>query len=163
MSSSSRPELPKSLPHTTKTGGTLEPVSKCKVNRTASILRKIYLRPGIGVGRMRHMYGGRDNRGNVREHHFKGAGKNIRTILQSLQEADLVMRLNDKRNKSYGRYLPEGDEELFTRVVTPEGQRSANEIAKAVFTKLISGDEEAQALAQAQAQPEAQAPEAQAE
>lgn len=102
-------------------------------------MRKIYLRPGIGVGRMRHMYGGRNNKGVCNEHHYKGAGKIIRSILQSLQEADIVMRLNDKRNRSHGRFLPEGDEDLFTRVVTPEGQRSLNEVAKTVFNGLITG------------------------
>lgn len=60
--------------------------------RTASILRKIYMKGPVGVSRLRKEYGGRKRRG-VRPAHFAKAGGNIiRTILQNLEEASLLQK-----------------------------------------------------------------------
>ena len=50
--------------------------------RAASILRQIYIKGIVGVGRLKTRYGGRINRGMKPEEFRKGSGKIIRTILQ---------------------------------------------------------------------------------
>jgi len=79
--------------------------------RAASIARKIYLRPGTGVGALRIVYGGRYRRGAVREHFSEAAGKIIRHILQALAQLDIVAVQEDKK----GRYITKsGQHELDT-------------------------------------------------
>lgn len=46
------------------------------------------------------------------------------------------MKLNDKRNKNVGAHILENEETTFARVITFEGQKELNEIAKQVFTRL---------------------------
>jgi len=60
--------------------------------RCASILRKIYLKSNVGVGRLRTWYGGRKNRGSKPEKHAKAGGKVIRVALQQLEKAGLVKK-----------------------------------------------------------------------
>lgn len=58
--------------------------------RSASILRKLYVRGPIGVSRLRLEYGGRKT-GKRRPEHFKRGGGNIlRKIFQQLEKAGLV-------------------------------------------------------------------------
>ena len=60
--------------------------------RTASMMRKLYLKGPVGVSRLRKDYGGRQRRG-VRPAHFRKAGGNIlRSILQQLEAAELVTK-----------------------------------------------------------------------
>jgi small subunit ribosomal protein S19e len=65
--------------------------------RLASLLRKLYIngRP-IGVNRLRIKYGGRQRKGNSREHFRKGAGKIIRYGLQQLEALGFVQRSDNK-------------------------------------------------------------------
>src|SRR3989344_1499468 len=51
-------------------------------SRAASILRQIYLRKIVGVGRLRTRYGGRKDRGMRPPEFRKASGKIIRLILQ---------------------------------------------------------------------------------
>jgi small subunit ribosomal protein S19e len=67
--------------------------------RAASVLRRIYLDGPVGVSRLRTYYGGRQNRGQKPEHFRKGGGKIIRTILQQLERAGLVMKIDKKGRK----------------------------------------------------------------
>lgn len=46
------------------------------------------------------------------------------------------MRLNDKRNKNTIAEIRESEDTDFARIVTYEGQKELNEIAKQVFTNL---------------------------
>jgi small subunit ribosomal protein S19e len=58
--------------------------------RSASLLRKIYIKGPIGVARLRKEYGGRKRKG-VRPAHFAKSGGNIiRSILQQLELAGLA-------------------------------------------------------------------------
>ena len=58
--------------------------------RSASILRTIYKKGPVGVSKLKSKYGGAKNRG-VKPHRFtKASGKVIRTILQQLEDAELV-------------------------------------------------------------------------
>lgn len=64
--------------------------------RTASMLRKLYVKGPIGVSRLRKEYGGRKRRG-VKPAHFRMAGGNIiRSVLQQLEAADLVAKDGNK-------------------------------------------------------------------
>jgi small subunit ribosomal protein S19e len=67
--------------------------------RAASILRRIYLDGPVGVERLRSYYGGRKNFGHAPEHFVKGSGKIIRAILQQLEKAGLVEKVERKGRK----------------------------------------------------------------
>jgi len=67
--------------------------------RAASILRRIYLDGPVGVSRLRTYYGGRQNRGQAPEHFRKAGGKIIRTILQQLEQAGLVTKVEREGRK----------------------------------------------------------------
>ena len=58
--------------------------------RGASILRQLYLRKIVGVGRLRTRYGNRKNRGSQPARFYKSGGKAIRVILQQAESAGLV-------------------------------------------------------------------------
>jgi small subunit ribosomal protein S19e len=64
--------------------------------RTASILRKIYLRGPIGVSRLRGMYGGKRDKGVKPYRHMKGSGSIVRKALQQLEKAGLVEAVEGK-------------------------------------------------------------------
>ena len=72
----------------------------------------------------------------MRKHHTKGSGKVIRYALHQLEQADFLMKLNDKRNKNVPNEIKKSDDTFYPRVVSYEGQKVLNEIAKQVFTKL---------------------------
>lgn len=80
--------------------------------RAASILRRIYLDGPVGVSRLRTRYGGRQRRGSAPEHFRKAGGKIIRVILQQLEQAGLVAKV-DKRGR---RVTPKG-ESLFKTMI----------------------------------------------
>ena len=46
------------------------------------------------------------------------------------------MRLNDKRNKNVSREIQTSEDQNYSRIITPEGQKELNEIAKNVFKTL---------------------------
>lgn len=70
--------------------------------RAASILRQLYIKKVVGVGRLRTRYGGKKNRGMQPSKFFKGSGKIIRILLQKAEQVELVEKIKDKR---YGRRL----------------------------------------------------------
>ena len=65
--------------------------------RAASILRQLYIRNIVGVGRLRTRYGGRKNRGSKPAEFRKSGGKIIRTILKQAESASLVEKSKEKR------------------------------------------------------------------
>jgi len=81
--------------------------------RAASVLRQVYLKGPIGVSKLKFKYGGRKtNRGMKPEKFFKGSGKIIRTILQQLEQAQLVQ--TEKKGLHKGRVLtPSGKSFVF--------------------------------------------------
>ena len=96
--------------------------------------RKIYLRPGLGVRNLQHIFGKKQRNGVAKDHHSKGSGKVIRHALNQLMEANVLMRFNDKRNNSF-----QGDnhkDKLFPKIISPEGQKELNEVAATVFKVL---------------------------
>ncbi len=60
--------------------------------RCASLLRKAYVQPSLGVGRLRNYYGGRKKRGRAAEHHGKAGGSIIRKALQQLEKAGFIKK-----------------------------------------------------------------------
>lgn len=72
-------------------------------HRIASILRQIYIRGVVGVGRLRTKYGDRKNRGVRPEVFAKASGKLIRTMLQDAEKAGLLEKV--KEGKRFGRKL----------------------------------------------------------
>jgi len=80
--------------------------------RTASMVRKIYIRGGTGVGGFAKVYGKQQRRGVCTNTFSKGSEKICRYILQQLEEMGLV----------------EQDEE-GGRKITKEGQRELDTVA----------------------------------
>uniref|UniRef100_A0A6U4HGD5 40S ribosomal protein S19 n=1 Tax=Phaeomonas parva TaxID=124430 RepID=A0A6U4HGD5_9STRA len=64
--------------------------------RCASIARRVYLRPGCGIGNLRDWYGGSKSRGVRPQHHSKASAGIIRACLKQLEE----MRIVEKCGKS---------------------------------------------------------------
>lgn len=58
--------------------------------RAAAIVRKIYLRPGTGVGALQKRFGGAFRRGARPEHHRDAAAGIIRNILITLDELKIT-------------------------------------------------------------------------
>lgn len=58
--------------------------------RAASIARRVYLRPGLGLGQLRKWYGGTDKRGVTTEHFRKANAGIIRSVLLQLGEMKVV-------------------------------------------------------------------------
>lgn len=80
--------------------------------RAASIIRKIYLKGGLGAGAFSTIYGSQDRRNNHRPHHAKASRGLIRHILKSLEKIDLI---GTKENTQRGRYITsQGKRELDT-------------------------------------------------
>lgn len=90
--------------------------------RAASLLRKLYLKGPIGISRLRTMYGGRQRRGQNPERFRKGGGKCIRTILQQLEQAGLVVKI-DKRGRKPSKAGVELLEKLAEEILS-RGERS---------------------------------------
>merc|ERR1712066_187957 len=89
--------------------------------RTASMVRKIYIRAGMGVGAFRKIYGGQLRRGTRKNVFAKGSGKIARYILQQLEEMGLV----EQDDNGGRRITKEGQRELDTVAVqaaTPEDE-----------------------------------------
>jgi len=96
--------------------------------RCASILRKIYMKGPVGIERLRREYGGRIDRGVKREHARRGAGANIRKILQQLEAAGLV-----ETQKNRGRIVSKEGRRLLDKESTEikkELQKTVPELKK---------------------------------
>merc|ERR1712098_8002 len=81
--------------------------------RAASVIRKIYVRTGTGVGALRKVYGGQKRRGTCTNIFVKSSGKIIRYCIQQLEEMGLVEE-NDTKGG---------------RRITKEGMRECDTVA----------------------------------
>ena len=62
--------------------------------RAASIARKVYLRPGIGIGQLQKWYGGSYRNGTRSEHFRKANSGIIRSVLLQLEEMKVVEKVS---------------------------------------------------------------------
>lgn len=90
--------------------------------RSASILRRVYEEGPLGVSRLRSRYGGRKVRGSSPEKFRKGGGKIVRTILQQLENAGLVRKVEGR-----GRRITSKGTSTLTRLANRIKGASAEE------------------------------------
>ena len=92
--------------------------------RTASIARKVYLRPHLGLTSFKRIYGGARDNGTCPSHFATCSGKVIRYCLAQLEKMGVVEKAPPKAKS-----LRTG------RRITPIGQRELNTIARQVTTR----------------------------
>jgi small subunit ribosomal protein S19e len=91
--------------------------------RSASVLRKLYVRGATGVQRLSAEYGGRRDRGSAPYHARAGSRSILREIFQQLEAGGLV-----RKQKNGGRTL------------TPDGHRLLDQLAKELLKGLAAKD-----------------------
>jgi small subunit ribosomal protein S19e len=89
--------------------------------RCASILRKIYIKNGIGIEHLKAEYGGKRDRGSKPYKARSGSGTVVRRAVQQLETAGYVTRIKGKG-----------------RVITPKGQSFLDNAAKGVVNQIQS-------------------------
>lgn len=89
--------------------------------RSASVLRKLYVRGTRGVQRLSAEYGGSRDRGSAPYHARTGSRSIVREILQQLEKAGLV-----RKQKNGGRAL------------TPDGHKLLDQLAKELLKGLAA-------------------------
>jgi len=87
--------------------------------RAASVLRRVYVDGPVGVERMRTFYGGKQDRGSNPFQFRKGSGSVLRKILQQLEAAGFV----DKVDKG--------------KVISPAGRSFLDGIAYSLRDELV--------------------------
>lgn len=83
--------------------------------RSAAVLRKIYLKGPIGVSKLKTLFGSRKNRGYKPERFRRAGGKIIRVILQQLEKEGLIQQVQKGVHKG--------------RVITPKGKSFIDKLA----------------------------------
>lgn len=81
--------------------------------RAASILRQLYIKGVVGVGKLRTRYGSRKDRGGKPDKFKKSGGKIIRVILQQAEEAGLVEKIS---RLQHGRRLTKAGRDLLDSI-----------------------------------------------
>ena len=84
--------------------------------RSASILRQLYIKGVVGVGRLRVKYGSKKDRGVVPDEFRKAGGKIIRVILQQAEKAGLVERMSKFQ---FGRRLTQKGRDFLDAIEVP--------------------------------------------
>ena len=87
--------------------------------RSASVLRKIYVRGDVGIERLSADYGGKRDRGSAPYHARRGSRAVLREIVHQLEKSGLVQP-----------YKTRG------RRVSPEGQKLLDSISRDLLTAL---------------------------
>ena len=89
--------------------------------RAAAILKATHKLGPIGVSKLRTKYGGKKNRGVKPDKFYSGSGKIIRTILQQLEEAELVKKAEKGIHKG--------------RIIAPKGISILDKVAAQISGK----------------------------
>lgn len=89
--------------------------------RSASVLRKIYLRGHVGVSRLSAEYGGKRDRGSAPYHAHTGSRAVLREIVHQLEKSGLVQP-----------YKTQG------RRISPAGEKLLASVSKEILQKLSS-------------------------
>ena len=85
--------------------------------RAASILRQLYIKGVVGVGKLRTKYGSRKDRGGRPDKFFKSGGKIIRVILQQAEAAGLVEKVT---RMQHGRRLTAAGRDFLDAIEVEE-------------------------------------------
>lgn len=85
--------------------------------RAASILRQLYIKGVVGVGKLRTRYGSKKDMGGRPDQFRKASGKIIRVILQQAEQAGLVEKVD---NLQHGRRLTEKGRNLLDSIEVSE-------------------------------------------
>jgi len=85
--------------------------------RAASILRQLYIKGVVGVGKLRSRYGSRKDRGGKPDKFKKSGGKIIRVILQQAEAAGLVEKVT---RMQHGRRLTQTGRDLLDSIEVAE-------------------------------------------
>ena len=85
--------------------------------RAASILRQLYIKGVVGVGKLRTRYGSKKDRGGKPDRFRKSGGKIIRVILQQAEAAGLVEKVT---RMQHGRRLTQAGRDLLDSIEVEE-------------------------------------------
>jgi len=85
--------------------------------RAASILRQLYIKGVVGVGKLRTRYGSKKDRGGRPDEFRKASGKIIRLILQQAEKAGLA---EQETKFQHGRRLTEKGREFLDKIEVAE-------------------------------------------
>ncbi|MCH7850533.1 MAG: 40S ribosomal protein S19 [Nanoarchaeota archaeon] len=109
--------------------------------RAASILRQLYMKGVLGVGRMKTRYGSRKDRGGRPDKFYKAGGKIIRVILQQAEEAGLVEKVT---RMQHGRRLTQSGRDLLNSIEVPlkEGFNAEGVVIRQVEIAIEENSEE---------------------
>ncbi|RMF32235.1 MAG: 30S ribosomal protein S19e [Candidatus Nitrosothermus koennekii] len=105
-----------------KTGSHIERLPQDRdwwYTRVASIMRKVYLYGPISIKALKIIYGGRKRVGYAKAHHRDAGGAIIRNALHQLENANYIMKAREGR------------------IVTPDGMRLVDAIAKEIHKELV--------------------------
>ncbi len=91
--------------------------------RMASTLRKLYINGSIGISRLSAKYGGATDRGSKRYHPEKGSRYIIRDMFHTLESLGLVKKTSTGR------------------VLSSEGQKLLDQVAKDAIKKVSESDQ----------------------
>jgi len=107
--------------------------------RAASVLRQLYIKGVVGVGRLRTRYGSRKDRGGKACKFRKASGKIIRVILQQSEAAGLVEKVD---RSQHGRRLTQDGKDLLDSIEVEErsGLDFESVAVKSVLP-VVAGDE----------------------
>merc|ERR1711904_24615 len=107
--------------------------------RAAAIMRKIYVKPNVGVGRLANKFGAKERNGSVRKHHAKDSKAVIRACLKALEKAKLMTRYTDPKRTDFAEdSMPDLEPIKARRVVSDNGKKTINNIAKEVYERLTA-------------------------
>ncbi len=106
--------------------------------RTASILRQLYLKGVVGVGKLRTRYGSKKERGVKPKKFRKASGKIIRSILQQAEQSGIVEKVN---NRQFGRRLTEQGRELLDSIKIEKIKSERKEVEKENNKKVEKSNE----------------------
>jgi small subunit ribosomal protein S19e len=90
--------------------------------RAASIARKIYLRPGTGVGALCKWYGGAYKRGTRKAIYRKANSGIIRSVLKNLEEMKVIEEANNGKGRKMTRVGQQDLDRISTAHVMAENE-----------------------------------------
>ena len=102
--------------------------------RAASILRQLYIKGVVGVGKLRTRYGAKKARGGRPSKFYKSGGKIIRTILQQAEAAGLVEKVD---RLQHGRRLTEKGRDFLDAIEVSEKQVADVEVEEVKEEKSV--------------------------